>query len=601
MSEVTQLPKRAEVDPADTWDLSSLFADDAGWEAAFRQWEGKLDALESYKGRLSESPAVLAEFIALDLQIDQMAESAYTYAMLKYSEDTSNGTYQGFQQRALSLYGKTSQLSSFFRPELLAMPQEQIDSFLQAPELADYKILLERILRYKPHTLNAGEERLLAMQTEMSVAARQIFEQLTNADMKFGNIELENGETIELSHASFSRCLHSPVREVRKKAFHQYYEPFTGYANTLAAALAGSVNKDVYFARARNFPSVLESSLFADNVPVSVYDNLVQSVRRHLPTLHRYYSIRQRALGLDDLHHYDTYVPLFSELKKTHTWDQAVNVVVDSLKPLGGDYLAVLEKGLRGRWCDRYENKGKRSGAFSSGAYTGDPYILMNYQQDVLDHVFTLTHEAGHSMHTYHSTKHQPYHYYQYTIFVAEVASTFNEQLLNHHLMSQASDDKERAYLVAREIDELRGTIFRQTMFAEFERLTHEIVERSEPLTLDRIKSEYKELLTTYFGPNFTLDDELQVEGLRIPHFYSPFYVYKYATGMSAAIALSQKVLKGDASDTEAYLNFLRGGCSKYPLDLLRDAGVDMESPEPVDLALEHFGRLVDELDQLVS
>jgi oligoendopeptidase F len=357
----------------------------------------------------------------------------------------------------------------------------------------------------------------------------------------------------------------------------------------------------------------LEAALFPDRVPVSVYDNLIASVRRHLPAVHQYYDVRRRKMRLADIHHYDTYVPILAERQSRHTWQQAVSTVLAALEPLGSDYCGTLERGLLGRWCDHYENRGKQSGAFSSGSYDADPYILMNYQSRVLDHVFTMAHEAGHSMHSLYSARNQPYTYYNYTIFVAEVASTFNEQLLSHHLLAHAHDDQQRAYLVNRQIDAMRGTIIRQTMFAEFEKQIHASAESGEPLTVDRLQEIYRELLRLYFGPEFILDEELGLECLRIPHFYRAFYVYKYATGMSAAIALVERVLgKGIEAPSEGpvvvdpikarddYLRFLSGGCSKDPLDLLRDAGVDMEQPAAVDAALGQFSVLVDELDLLL-
>jgi len=434
----------------------------------------------------------------------------------------------------------------------------------------------------------------------MATTANQVSRQLNNADLKFGTIKNDRGETVELSHVSFSALLHSPRRSIREAAFHQYYEQFSAHENTLAATLAGSIQRDVYYARARSYPSALAAALFPDNVPQTVYDNLIAAVRRNLPALHHYYDLRRRKMKLKDIHHYDTYVPILSELESRHTWNEAVQVVVEALEPLGADYCGALERGLTGRWCDRYENQGKQSGAFSSGSFDGEPYILMNFQPDVLDHVFTLAHEAGHSMHSYYSARSQPFQYYNYTIFVAEVASTFNEQLLSKHLMRAARTDRERAFLINREIDAIRGTILRQTMFAEFEKLTHSLAEQNEPLTVERFKSVYRELLEAYFGPDFVLDAELSLECFRIPHFYHAFYVYKYATGLSAAIALAERVTSGTNGAVRDYLKFLQCGCSKDPLDLLRDAGVDMEKPAPVDTALSYFRRLVDELDELL-
>ena len=463
-----------------------------------------------------------------------------------------------------------------------------------------YRLVLQRIHRYRPHTLNQSEERLLAMQAEMSATAGKTFRQLNDADLKFGEVRNEEGEMVPLTNASFSAFLISPARDVRKTAFHQYYAQFQGHENTLAATLAGSVHTDVYYARARNYPSALESSLFADNVPVAVYDNLIAAVRSHLPAVHAYFDMRRRKMKLDKIHHYDTYVPILTETKTHRSWDQAVELVMESLRPLGTEYCQTLRKGLVGRWCDRYPNAGKQSGAFSCGSYDGDPYILMNYKSDVLNDVFTLAHEAGHSMHSYYSAGNQPFQYYNYTIFVAEVASTFNEQLLAETMIEKAASREEKAAIINHEIDSIRATIVRQTMFAEFEKKIHAMAEAGEPLTVASFKSVYGELLRDYFGPEFSLDDELQLECFRIPHFYRAFYVYKYATGLSAAIALSQRVLHGGPTELQQYLGFLKAGCSKDPLDLLKDAGVDMTRPQPVETALERFSVLVKQLDALL-
>ncbi|MBI2827411.1 MAG: oligoendopeptidase F [Planctomycetia bacterium] len=600
MIRVKQLPKRSQVKPADRWDLASLFADDAAWEKAFRRWERRIPEYEKFRGKLAGSAAALAACLKFDVDMDRAGERLGTYAFLKTAEDTANSTYQGVQGRYHNAASRAGQAASFIRPEIMAIPAVKMKRFLAAKELAPYKLLLTRLLRYKPHTLSDSEEKLLAMQSEMASAAGQVFRQLNNADLKFGPIKNDKGEMVELSHATFSALLHSPRRDVREAAFHQYYQQYAGHENTLTASLAGSIQRDVYYARARGFSGSLAAALFPDNVPRAVYDNLIAAVRRHLPALHHYYDLRRRKMKLKTIHHFDTYVPILSELETRHTWNEAVKVVIRAIAPLGDEYCGVLERGLMGRWCDRYENQGKQSGAFSSGSYDGDPYILMNFQPDVLDHVFTLAHEAGHSMHSHFSAKAQPFQYYNYTIFVAEVASTFNEQLLSKHLMAAARDDRERAFLINREIDAIRGTILRQTMFAEFEKITHEMAERNEPLTVEAFKAVYRDLLAAYFGPDFTLDAELALECFRIPHFYHAFYVYKYATGLSAAIALSERVASGTNGAVRDYLRFLQGGCSKDPLDLLRDAGVDMERPEPVDTALAYFSRLVEELDELL-
>ena len=600
MKKVKRLPPRNKVKPADTWDLGSLFSDDKAWEKAFLTWEKQITGYSQFQGKLSGSAGMLAECLLFDEKFDRAGERLGTYAFLKSAEDTAESKYQRMQGRYIHAASQAGQAASYIRPEILAIPAAKMKLFLAEPCLDRYRLLLERLLRFRPHTLGKKEEHLLALQTEMSQAASQIFRQLTDADLKFGPIRNDKGRQIELSHATFSTLLHSPQRTVRKAAFHQYYRVFADHQHALAASLAASVERDIYYARARNYPNALEAALFPDRMPLMVYDNLIDSVHRHLPAVHSYYDLRRRKMRLRDIHHYDTYVPILADLQTRRNWNQAVEAVIAALAPLGSEYCGVLEKGLQNRWCDRYENRGKQSGAFSSGSYDGAPYILMNYQPDVLDHIFTLAHEAGHSMHSYLSAKNQPYVYYSYVIFVAEVASTFNEQMLSRYLLDRTRNDQDRAFLINRQIDAMRGTIIRQTMFAEFEKIAHHSVESGEPLTIQKLQEIYRQLLERYFGPDFTLDDELGLECLRIPHFYRAFYVYKYATGMSAAIALADRVLNGGKQELNAYLNFLKAGCSKDPLDLLRDAGVDMEKPNAVDTALAQFGKLVEELDGLL-
>jgi oligoendopeptidase F len=601
MPKVVRLPQRSAVKAADTWDLAALCENDAQWEELFKKLDKQIAGYEKYRGKLGDGPKVLAALMKFDHDFDRLAERVGGYAHLKVTEDQADSTYQAMVAKFQNLATRASQAASYIRPEILSLPKKTLDQYLAAKELAAYKLVLERIIRFKPYTLNAREEEILAMQGEMAGAASKAFRQLLDADMKFGMLKDEKGQLVELSNSTFSKFLVSPDRNVRKAAFHQYYEQFTGHENTLAATLTGSIQKDVYYSKVRGYKSVLDSALFPDNVPVKLYDNLIAAVRKHLPSVHRYYDVRRRKMKLKEIHQYDTYVPILSDLEIKRTWQQAVDLVINSLAPLGEEYCTTLRKGLTtDRWCDRYPNKGKSSGAFSSGSFDSPPYILMNYNQDVFNEVFTLAHEAGHSMHTWHSARHQPYQYYGYVIFVAEVASTFNEELLSHHLLENARDDRQRAYLINRELDDIRATIVRQTMFAEFEKITHEMAEAGEGLTVKAFKDVYRKLLEDYFGPDFKLDDELSLECLRIPHFYRAFYVYKYATGLSAAIALSQRVLNGGKKELDQYLSFLKGGCSKDPLDLLRDAGVDMEKPEPVETALTYFGQLVEELDELL-
>ncbi len=600
MTKTKRLPKRTDIKSDDTWDLSKLFADDDAWEKAFKQCEKRIAGFDKFRGTLGDSADALAACLKFDSRFDRLSERLGSYAYLRAAEDQSNSTYQRMLGRFQNMATRAAQAASFIRPEILSISAAKIKQFLEAPVMKPYRLIIERLLRYKQYTLGNKEEELLAMQGEMAQAASKAFRQLLDADLKFGFVVNEKDERVELSNATFMALLNSPQRNVRKTAFHQFYEQFAGHENTLAATLNGSVQKDIYYAKARGYDSALAAALYHDNVPQTVYDNLIAAVRRNLPAVYRYYEVRRKKMRLKQIHHYDTYVPILSKLEKRHTWKQAARLVCDALEPLGDEYCGVLECGLNGRWCDRYPNHGKQSGAFSYGTYDGDPHILMNYKPDVLNDVFTLAHEAGHSMHTYFSSKHQPFEYYNYTIFVAEVASTFNEQLLTHHMLKHAESDEERAYLINNEIDDIRATVVRQTMFAEFEKITHEMAEAGEPLTVKALKDTYRKLLEDYFGPDFALDDELSLECLRIPHFYNAFYVYKYATGLSAAIALSQRVLNGGEQELNDYLSFLKGGCSKFPLDLLRDAGVDMEQPEPVETALTHFGQLVDKLDSLL-
>jgi oligoendopeptidase F len=567
---------------------------------ALSEFEKEIDGFAQFAGKLGESAEMLAACLEFDIKLDRLGERLGTYAFLKTTEDQGNSHYQGFVARYQNLATKAGQAASFVRPEILSIPGERLDAMMQEPCLAPMRLVLERINRYRKHTLSQPEENLLAMQGEMAQTASKAFRQLNDADLKFGQVVNDQGVSVDLTNASFSSFLLSPNREVRKTAFHQYYQQFAAHENTLAATLAGSIHGDVYYAKARNYDSARASSLFADNVPQSVYDNLIAAVHKHLPAVHRYFDMRRRKMKLQEIHHYDTYVPILADHQAHHSWDEATDVVLQSLSPLGTEYCGVLEKGLRGRWCDRYPNQGKQSGAFSCGTFDADPFILMNFKPSVLNDVFTLTHEAGHSMHTYYSAANQPFQYYNYTIFVAEVASTFNEQLLAHHMIQHATTKEQKAAIINHEIDSIRATVVRQTMFAEFEKITHAMAEAGEPLTVASFKKVYRDLLTAYFGPAFQIDEQLELECFRIPHFYRGFYVYKYATGLSAAIALSRRVLTGGQKELQDYLGFLKGGCSKDPLDLLRGAGVDLEKPEPVETALSQFASLVDQLDQLI-
>ncbi|MFC1891508.1 oligoendopeptidase F, partial [Thermodesulfobacteriota bacterium] len=559
-----------------------------------------LDGYAGFKDRLHESAEVLKALIEFDLSVSRELEKLYTFAHLKNDEDQSDQEYLGMYQRAVSLYTRHSEISSFIHPEIMSIDEELIQTFLNDESLQEYRLMLEKILRSRPHTLDGPMEELIAMTIEMAQAPRQVFSQLDNVDLKFGSIKDISGNEIELSHGNFSTFLINPERDIRKTAFHQYYKVYDEHKNSIAAALAGSLKSDIFYSRSRRFDSCREQALFPDKVPGAVYDNLVETVRSNLNPLFKYLDFRKNALDLDNLHFYDTYVPILSEVDIKTPYDQAVEHCLKSLSPLGHKYIDILKDGLSKGWVDRYENRGKRSGAYSSGCYDSPPYILLNYEDENINSLYTLAHEAGHSMHSYLSRENQPYVYHDYTIFVAEVASTFNEALLSRYLLKEYKDNpRMKAYIINREIDNIRGTLFRQTMFAEFEHQIHLKAERNEPLTLDAMTNLYESLLKAYFGDHMVIDDVLQLECLRIPHFYSAFYVYKYATGISAAIALAQKVMSEGDSARNAYLSFLKLGSSKYPLDELKDAGVDMTSPEPIKAAIRYFEGLVVSLEEI--
>lgn len=588
---------RDEIPAEDRWDLSSLFTTDAEWEVLYKEVFRALEGYADHKGRLGRSAEALCEAVIFDLDVSRKIDRLYTYAHLKFDEDQANQTYLGMHQQAVSLFTRASELSSFMHPEILAIAEDAMARYLKEECLAPYRFYLEKILRYRDHTRSESEEALLAMSREMAQTAGQVFRQFDNVDIDFGSVSNDKGESVELSHGNFTTLLQSPDREVRKRVFFQYYDAYRRHQNTIAASLAGSVKGDLFYARARHFSSCRTAALFSDNMPESVYDNLVETIRGGLPALFRYLAFRKQALGLSDLHIYDTYVPIVKNVEFRMPFEEAVDTCVEALAPLGETYTSEMKQGLLVGWVDRYENRGKRSGAYSSGCYDSPPYILLNYEESNINSLYTLIHEAGHSLHSHYSKTRQPYVYHGYAIFVAEVASTFNETLLSRYLLDRYVDDpRMTAYILNREIDNIRATLFRQTMFAEFEHRVHRLAEDARPVTLESLTSDYRELLETYFGDQLTIDEPLELECLRIPHFYSAFYVYKYATGISAAIALARQVLDKKPGATNAYLDFLGLGGSKYPLDELLDAGVDMRSPEPIQAAINHFDSLVQAL-----
>lgn len=594
-----EIHDRSNVSENYCWDLSKLFKNDQDWEDGLIKLSGMISKIRDFKGTLGLSPEKLRDCLEFNKEMGMLEERLGYYAQLRMAEDGSDSARQGRLARFINIASKCQTERSYQIPEIQDIPDDAMDKFLKNDTLAEFVISLKKLLRYKPHVLSEKEERLLAMQTEFSQTAQKTFSSLVDIDMDFGDIETAEGKK-RLTQSTYGSLIINHDRNVRKDAYLQLLNQYEKHKHTISNLYNGNVQLDIYNARVRNFNSSIEEGLFDDDVPIAVYDNLIKSVHDNLKHLHNYYNIRRRVLKVDDLHIYDCRVPLTSDVKMEHTYEEAVGVVTKSLEPLGNEYVSVLKKGLIGRWVDRYENKGKQSGAFSAGSYTGDPYILMNYKNDVFNDVFTLAHEAGHSMHSWYSSRNNPFQHYDYTIFAAETASTFNEQLLSKYLMDKAGNDQFKVYLVNKQIDDIIGTIYRQTMFAEFEKITHEMLENNVPLTVDSCRNEYHKLLQLYFGPDVILDETSDLEGLRIPHFYHAFYVYKYATGLSAAIALSRRVLNGGQSELEQYINFLKSGGSKYPIEQLQDAGVDMSSSEPVNAAMEEFASLVDQLDQLL-
>ncbi len=594
---------REQVPPEDRWNVEALYASNENWQADFEAGEKLPSQVETYRGRLGESAAVLAEALEVWFNANRHMERVYVYAHLRHDEDLGNDEYQTMYSRARTAYIQLVTAGSYLSPELLTIDDETMGQWMEDEALRPYRVWLEDQLRAKPYTLSPAEERLMAMVSEPIGAIHQVFSVLKNVDLaaRLPTVLDEEGHERQLTHSFFIKLLESNERNVRRDAFSAYYAEYRGNRNTNAAALDGIVKAHVFEARARSFPSALEAALFGDNVEPAVYDALISAVHDALPAFYRYMQLRKRLLGVERMHMYDVYVPVVPAVKIEHTYTESIDVISQGLKPLGDEYVSIMRQGLLGGWVDRYENVGKRSGAYSSGGYDSMPYILMNYT-GTLDSTFTLAHELGHSMHSWYSNHAQPYHLADYRILVAEVASTTNEALLNHYMLSTTTDKATRAYLIDRHLDSFRGTLFRQTMFAEFERLIHERVESRQPLTAEGLDSAYYDLVKLYFGDSVAFDAEdepIAWEWSRVDHFFYNFYVYKYATGMASAIAVASAILQEREGALDRYLAFLRGGSSKYPLDLLREAGVDLTTPEPVASALAEFERLVGELEAL--
>ena len=596
-----KIPQRKDVPAKDKWNLSSIFKSDDEWEQALKEIPALSTKVAAYKGRLGESSATLLEALKALEAAELKLETVYHYASLQHEADEDDTTATDREGRAMIAYTNMQSELSFIDPEIQAIDESKLNSWIEAPEFSDYKIYIKKLLHFKQYILSEKEERILSLQGQSAQTAETAFKVLTNVDMNktFGTVMVD-GEERQLTETTYGVFMHNQDRKVREEAYKKFYSKYEEHQNTIAALYAGNVNQDIFSMRARGYGSSLEQALYGNKVPTSVYRNLIDCIHKNLPTLHKYYKIRKRALGLDELRHYDVYVPLVKSVKTHTTYEEAVEIVRNALAPLGKEYTDRICDGLLNGWVDRYENVGKRSGAFSSGCYIGDPYILLNYNEDNIRDVFTVAHEGGHSMHSWYSVHNNPFMCYDYTIFEAEVASTFNEELVFEYLLENAKDDEMKKYLLAMRADDILATLHRQTMFAEFELKAHELVEGGTPLTPELLRKIYRELLEMYFGEEMVFESNSDMEGLRIPHFYSSFYVYKYATGISAALALAHKVKDGGDRDREDYFRFLKSGGSRYPIESLRIAGVDMEKTEPVQAACDEFAKIVDQLDKLL-
>ncbi len=595
-----KIPERDRVNQKDKWDLSKLFKTEQEWETALKKLDSEMGKIGQFRGTLGSSVERLKDFLDLMTELEMQSERLGNYAFLKTSEDAGNSTNQNKMARYMRSASNLASEVSFFNPELQSIDEKVINEYLSDALLKDYLIALKRILRFKPYILSDKEEKLLAMQSESNQTPSKVFSALTDVDLDFGEVETPDGK-VPLSQSTFGMLLIHKDRGVRERAYRQFYSVFENHKNTLSSLYSGSVLLDIYKAKARGYSSVRAMRLFPDNVPETVYDNLIETIHKNLPLLHDYYAFRKKTLNVKSLKHWDVYVPLVQSVETRYTYEKAVETILKALSPLGEDYCSTLKNGLLGGWVDKYENKGKRSGAFSSGGYIGDPYILMNYKETVLRDLFTLAHEGGHSMHSWYSVRNNPFQHYIYTIFEAEVASTFNEQLTAKYLLENAENRSMKAYITGKQLDDIIATIFRQTMFAEFEHKAHKAVEEGIPLTVDSIRAMYRDLLESYFGDEMDLEEVSDLEALRIPHFYRAYYVYKYATGLSASIALSRKVLQGGERERNDYLGFLKSGGSQYPLESLKAAGVDMESPAPIEDAMEVFKDLFRNLKEYMK
>lgn len=588
--------QRSEIAQQDKWRIEDIYATDEAWEADYNECIRRAKEKCVYQGRLAESAQILYQALKESDEADLLVEHVYVYAFMKYYEDTANAVYQEMSGRAQAAVTKLSEKYAFLTPEILAIDQKKMQEYLNSDTIALYRHALEDILEKKEHALSEKEERLLAMAGQVTASPNEIFSKFNNADVKFGTILDEDGNEVELTNGRYSVFMESNDRSVRENAFKALYRQYGNYKNTLAATYYANVKQACFYAKARKYDSTLQMYLSGSFIPEKVYHNLIETVHKNLDKMHAYVSLRKQVLGVDKLHFYDIYAPMVSDITMKIPYEEAKDIALKALAPLGEEYLSKVKEGFESGWVDVYENTGKRTGAFSWGTYGVHPYVFLNYT-DTLNDVFTLVHEMGHAMHTYYSNANQPYPYAGYRIFVAEVASTCNEALLMQYLLKNCTDLSEKKYLMNHYFEQFKGTLFRQTMFAEFEMITHKMAEDGEVLNAQALCDVYRKLNEEYFGEDMVIDDEIALEWSRIPHFYTPFYVYQYATGYSAAIAIASKIFKGDEKTLKGYKQFLSGGCSMHPIDLLKLCGIDMESPQVIQEALDVFGKLLEEWD----
>ena len=593
-----QLKKRSEIQVNDTWDLTDMYADAMAWEEDYKHAEQLLEEVSAQKGTLHTN---LKHVLDLYYESFRLVNKIYVYANQYLDQDTTNAKGQQMAMKAQSLSVKANAKTSYITPEIISLGSDWLKRAMEKEEgLAYYKRIIEEILRQNEHIRSEEIEELLADAGNLGTAPKDIYMLLNNADMRFGTISNENGTVIEVTNGNLVPLLENSNRNIRKAAFDTFYKEKIEFKNTIAASYYENIRQAIFFAKARRYPSTRAMYLDDANIPEAVYDNLIQTIHRHMDSMYRYVTLRKRILNVEELHMYDVYVPIVSEVEQTYTIEEAKQMVLDGLSVMGEEYINILKEGFANRWIDVYPNEGKKSGAYSWGCYDSHPYVLLNFQ-GTLDNVFTLAHEMGHSIHSYYSRKTQGFAYSDYRIFVAEVASTCNEALLIRHLLKKTEDPKQKAYLLNHFLDKFKGTMFRQTMFAEFERDTHKLAEKNIPLTADLLCETYKKLNEVYFGPDMVVDEAISTEWERIPHFYTPFYVYQYATGFAAAIALSSRILKEGEAALEDYKKFLKGGSSMDAIELLKIAGVDMTKPEPVEEALRVFDELLEELERTIE